>query len=110
MSIDYITVFLTKAETVLVIQTHSHYTINIYEVKSTWLVRNSMQQKNQDESQKEWRKKGNVPAKEPLGERIEQDVEHIVEEAQEEVAAARKPWYQTRKWGFILLAINIILL
>ena len=69
-----------------------------------------MQQKNQDESQKERRKKGNIPAKEPLGERIEEDVEHIVEEAQEEVAAARKPWYQTRKWGIILLAIDIILL
>src|SRR5439155_19362091 len=69
-----------------------------------------MQQKNQDESQKERRKKGNIPAKKPLVERIEEDVEHIVEEAQEEVAAARKPWYQTRKWGFILLTIEVILL
>jgi len=95
---------------VLVFQTYSNYTSNIHKDKFTWPVRNSMQQKNQGESQKEWRKKGNVPAKEPLGERIEEDVEHIVEEAQEEVAAARKPWYQTRKWGFILLTINIILL
>ncbi len=69
-----------------------------------------MQQKQQDDSQKERRNKGNVPAREPLGERIEEDVEHIVEEAQEEVAAARKPWYQTRKWGFILLTIDVILL
>ena len=69
-----------------------------------------MQQKQQDESQKEWQNKGNVPDREPLGERIEEDVEHIVEEAQEEVAAARKPWYQTRKWGFILLTIDIVLL
>jgi membrane-associated phospholipid phosphatase len=73
-------------------------------------MRNSMQQKNQDENQKVGREKGNVPAKESLGERIEQDVEHIVEEAREEVAAASKPWYQTRKWGFILLAIDAILL
>ena len=69
-----------------------------------------MQPKQQDESQKEQRDKGNVPAHEPLGERIEEDVEHVVEKAQEEVAAARKPWYQTRKWGFMLLAIDIILL
>jgi membrane-associated phospholipid phosphatase len=69
-----------------------------------------MQQKNQDESQKEWREKGNIPAKEPFGERIEEHVELIVEEAQEEVAAARKPWYQTRKWGFILLTTDAILL
>lgn len=65
-----------------------------------------MQQKHQ----KEWRKKGNVPAQEPLVERIEEDVEHIVEETQEEVAVARKPWYQTRKWGFILLTIDMALL
>ena len=69
-----------------------------------------MQQKQQDENQKERRSKGNVPAQEPLGERIEEDIEHIVEEAQEEVAVARKPWYQTRKWGFILLTIDTILL
>ena len=110
MSIDQITVFLSKAVTALVFQTYSNYTSNIHKDKFTWLMRNNMQQKNQDESQKERRKKGNIPAKEPLGERIEEDVEHIVEEAQEEVAAARKPWYQTRKWGIILLAIDIILL
>ena len=69
-----------------------------------------MQQKKQDEGQKERRNKGNVPAQEPLGERIEEEVEHIVDEAQEEVAVARKPWYQTRKWGFILLTIDTILL
>ena len=69
-----------------------------------------MEQKQQDESQKKRPNKGNVPAREPLGERIEEDVEHIVEEAQEEVAAARKPWYQTRKWGYILLTIDAILL
>ena len=110
MSIDQIMVFLRKAETFLVIQTYSDYTSNVQRDKSTWLARNNMKQKQQDESQKERRNKGNVPAREPLGERIEEDVEHIVEEAQEEVAAARKPWYQTRKWGFILLTIDVILL
>jgi membrane-associated phospholipid phosphatase len=110
MSIVQIMVFLSKAETILVFQTYSSYTSYVHKDKSTWIVRNSMQQKHQDESQKERRNKGNVPAREPLGERIEEDVEHIVEEAQEEVAAARKPWYQTRKWGFILLTIDAILL
>src|SRR6266702_4910427 len=32
------------------------------------------------------------------------------DEGQKEVAVARKPWYQTRKWGFILLTIDTILL
>jgi membrane-associated phospholipid phosphatase len=101
---------LSKAVTALVFQTYSNYTSSIHEDKFTSLVRNNMQQKNQDENQKEWRKKGNVPPKQPLRERVEEDVEHIVEEAQEEVSAARKPWHQTRKWGFILLAIDAILL
>jgi undecaprenyl-diphosphatase len=69
-----------------------------------------MQQKRQDESQKEQQNKGHVPAHEHIGGRIEEDVAHIVEEAQVEVAAASKPWYQTRKWGFILLTIDVILL
>jgi undecaprenyl-diphosphatase len=69
-----------------------------------------MQQKQQDDNQEEKRNKTNIPAHEPLGERIEEDVENIIEEAQEEVAAARRPWYQTRKWGFTLLAIDAVLL
>jgi len=112
MSIDKITVFLSKAETVLVFQTDSNYTSNVRKDKfiPPGLRENSMQQKQQDESQKEPWNGGNIPAKEPLGERIEEDVEHIVEEAREEVAVARKPWYQTRKWGFLLLTIDVILL
>src|SRR6266480_2011628 len=69
-----------------------------------------MQQKQQDDSQKERQNVGNVPAHEPLGERIEEHVEHVVWEAQEEVAAARKPWYQTRKGGVILLTVDALLL
>jgi membrane-associated phospholipid phosphatase len=71
---------------------------------------NNMQHKQQDESQNERRDEGNVHAQEPLGERIEEHIEIIVVEVQEEVAAARKPWYQTRKGGFTLLTVDAILL
>jgi membrane-associated phospholipid phosphatase len=69
-----------------------------------------MQQKQQDDSQKAPLGEGNIRVNEPLGKRIEENVKTIVVEAQEEVAAASKPWYQTRKWGFILLAADAILL
>ena len=69
-----------------------------------------MQQKQQDDNQKKRRNEGNVPAKESPGERNEARVEHIVEEAQEDVAVSTKPWYQTRKWGFTLLTVDVILL
>ena len=69
-----------------------------------------MQHKQQDESQNEQHDEGNVHAQEPLGERIEEHIEIIVVEVQEEVAAARKPWYQTRKGGFTLLTVDAILL
>jgi membrane-associated phospholipid phosphatase len=71
---------------------------------------NTMQQKQPDESQQERRNEGNVSAHEPLGQRIEEDVETLVEEAQVGVALARKPWYQTRKWGLILLSADALLL
>ncbi len=48
--------------------------------------------------------------REPVGQRIEEDAENVVEQAQEEVAAARRPWYQTRKWGSALLLVYIVLL
>ncbi len=112
MSRDQIKVFLCKAETVLVFQTFSNYTGNICKDKfiPPGLRENIMEQKEQDQIQKEQWNKENTHAKEPLVKRIEEDVERIVEEAQEEVAVARKPWYQTRKWGFILLTIDVILL
>jgi membrane-associated phospholipid phosphatase len=69
-----------------------------------------MEQKEQHQIQKERQNKGTFHSQEPLVKRIEEDVEHIVEEAQEEVAVARKPWYQTRKWGFILLTIDVVVL
>ena len=43
-------------------------------------------------------------------ERIEEDAEKVVAEAQREVAAARMPWYQTRKWGTVLLVVYAALL
>jgi len=34
----------------------------------------------------------------------------VVEDARQEVAAARRPWYQTKKWGSVLLIIYAALL
>jgi membrane-associated phospholipid phosphatase len=45
-----------------------------------------------------------------FGQHIEQDAEKVVEEAREEVAAARRPWYQTGKWGSTLLLVYAVLL
>ena len=47
---------------------------------------------------------------ESIGEHIEEGVERVVEEAEREVAAARRPWYQTRRWGSVLLTVQAILL
>ncbi len=69
-----------------------------------------MQQKQRDEDLKEQRIADKIPGRESAGERVAEDVENSIEEAQEEVAAARRPWYQTRRWGLILLAVYGILL
>ena len=69
-----------------------------------------MQQKQRDEDWKEQQTENKIPHREPVGERIEEDAENIIEEAQEEVATVRRPWYQTRRWGLILLAVYGILL
>jgi len=69
-----------------------------------------MQQKQRDEDLKEQRIADKTPGRESAGERVAEDVENSIEEAQEEVAAARRPWYQTRRWGLILLAVYGILL
>lgn len=69
-----------------------------------------MQQKQRDEDRKEQQAENKIPRRESFGERIEEDAENIVEEAQEEVTAARRPWYQTRRWGLILLAVYGVLL
>jgi membrane-associated phospholipid phosphatase len=69
-----------------------------------------MQQQHRDEDLKEQRIADKIPGRESAGERVAEDAENSIEEAQEEVAAARRPWYQTRRWGLILLAVYGILL
>src|SRR5258707_3510180 len=69
-----------------------------------------MQQKQRHEDLKEQRIADKIPCREAAGEGVAEDVENSIEEAQEEVAAARRPWYQTRRWGLILLAVYGILL
>jgi membrane-associated phospholipid phosphatase len=69
-----------------------------------------MQQQQGDEDLKEQRIADKIPGRESAGERVAEDAENSIEEAQEEVATARRPWYQTRRWGLILLAVYGILL
>jgi membrane-associated phospholipid phosphatase len=69
-----------------------------------------MQQKQKGEDQKEQRAKENPSGRESIGEEIEESVEALVEEAQQEVAAARRPWYQSVTWGRVLLVVYAILL
>ena len=69
-----------------------------------------MQQHQGDEDLKEQRIADKTPGRQSAGERVAEDAENIIGETQEEVAAARRPWYQTRRWGLILLAVYGILL
>ena len=69
-----------------------------------------MQQHQGDEDLKEQRIADKTPGQQSAGERVAEDAENLIGEAQEEVAAARRPWYQTRRWGLILLAVYGILL
>lgn len=69
-----------------------------------------MQQKQRDKDWKEQQTENKIPGRESAGERIAEDTENVIEEAQEEVAAARRPWYQTRRWGLTLLAVYGVLL
>jgi membrane-associated phospholipid phosphatase len=43
-------------------------------------------------------------------ERIGAGAEKVVEKAKQEVAAARRPWYQTKRWGSVLLIVYAALL
>jgi membrane-associated phospholipid phosphatase len=69
-----------------------------------------MQQKQKDEGQKKQSIEEDTPNQESIGEQIEEGVEDVVEEVQQEVAAARRPWYQSLRWGRILLVVYAILL
>jgi undecaprenyl-diphosphatase len=68
-----------------------------------------MQPKQSNRDQQKHNTKGDAPNRESIGERIEEEAEEVVEEARQEAAAARRPWYQTVKWGRILIAVYAIL-
>lgn len=60
-----------------------------------------MQQQYKHDDPIQPRREGDAAGRESVGQRIE--------EAQEEVAAARRPWYQTLKWGGTLLLVYAVL-
>ena len=68
-----------------------------------------MPQKQSNRDQRKQNTKGDNPNRESIGERIEEEAEEVVEEARQGIAAARRPWYQTVKWGRILIAVYAIL-
>jgi len=67
-------------------------------------------QQQRDKDLKEQQTENKIPGEQSAGERVAEDAENIIEEAQEEVGAARRPWYQTRRWGLLLLAVYGIFL
>jgi undecaprenyl-diphosphatase len=69
-----------------------------------------MQQKRGDEDQKKHNNVEDTSKRESVGEDIEEGVESVVEEAKLAVATARRPWYQSLRWGSILLVVYAILL
>ena len=69
-----------------------------------------MQQKHKDEDQKKQISDEQTPNRVSLGEQVEEGVGDVVEEAQQEVASARRPWYQSLRWGRILLVVYAILI
>jgi membrane-associated phospholipid phosphatase len=69
-----------------------------------------MQQKHKDEDQKKQIIEEQTPNRVSLGEQVEGGVGDVVEEAQQEVASARRPWYQSLRWGRILLFVYAILI
>ena len=46
----------------------------------------------------------------PIGERLGSNVESVVEGAQREVSRSRRTWYQSVRWGRILITLDAILL
>ena len=69
-----------------------------------------MQQKHPDQSQKQQNTAKGPPNQHSIGEQIKAGTEANVKEARQEVAAARRPWYQSVRWGYILLTGYTILL
>ena len=66
-----------------------------------------MQQKESDQDQKNGEEK--VPESASIGGKIGEETHEVVEEARQEVTEARRPWYQTVKWGRILIAVYAML-
>ena len=69
-----------------------------------------MQQQHKQDDPIQRRKEGDTSRRESVGQHVEADTARVVEEAQEEVAAARRPWHQTLKWGVTLLFVYAVLL
>ena len=63
------------------------------------------QDAEQKEPLKKEEKEGNASS---AGKEIQEGAQEVVQEARQEVAAARRPWYQTVRWGRILLAAYAI--
>src|SRR5690242_17043876 len=66
----------------------------------------SMQQKS-DQDQKKI--EANASGNDPIGEKIGEGTHEVVEGAKQEVTEARRSWYQTVKWGRILIAVYLVL-
>ena len=69
-----------------------------------------MQQKHKDEDPKKQLLEEQTPNQVSIGKHIEEGVGDVVDEAQQEVASARRPWYQSLRWGRILLAVYAAIL
>ena len=55
-------------------------------------------------------KLGNDTEHKPVNEQVKEGAESIAQEVQEEVTGARRSWYQTVRWGRVLLTVDAILL
>jgi undecaprenyl-diphosphatase len=72
--------------------------------------RNGLQQKQRDEDHTKHDSTEGTFHQESVNEFKEGGVEDVVDEAQLAVAAALRPWYQSSRWGRILLVVYAILL
>ena len=68
-----------------------------------------MQQKQSNQDQKKQNTEEDAPNRASIGEKIEEKTEGVVEEARQEVAEARRTWYQVVKWGRMLIVVYAIL-
>lgn len=69
-----------------------------------------MQQKQNNQEQQKQNDEEHTLNRESGAGKIEEQAGKVVQGAQQEVADARKPWYQIVKWGRILLVVYIMLL